>query len=85
MEISSVISKMRFLQSATTTSPAVLADGTSDTDNHSQPNILPDKRTVIQKHPRKNTMPPQQNCIAGKTFLSEKLEEDSDDQYTQPY
>jgi hypothetical protein len=28
--------------------------------------------------------PPQQNFIAGKTFLSEKVEEDSDDQYTQP-
>jgi hypothetical protein len=75
---------MRFLQSGTTTSPAVVADGTSDIDNHSPPNILPDRRTVIQKHPRKNTMSPQQNFIAGKTFLSEKLEEDSDDQYTQP-
>jgi hypothetical protein len=29
-------------------------------------------------------MSPQQNFMAGKTFLSEKLEEDSDDQYTQP-
>jgi hypothetical protein len=29
-------------------------------------------------------MSPQQNFIASKTFLSEKLEEDSDDQYTQP-
>jgi hypothetical protein len=29
-------------------------------------------------------MSPQQNFIAGKTFLSEKVEEDSDDQYTQP-
>jgi hypothetical protein len=73
MEISTVISKIRFLRSATTTSHAVVADGTSDIDNHSQPNILPDRRTVIQKHLRKNTMSPQQNFIAGKTFLSEKL------------
>jgi hypothetical protein len=29
-------------------------------------------------------MSPQQNFMAGKTFLSEKLEEDSDDQYTPP-
>jgi hypothetical protein len=29
-------------------------------------------------------MSPQQKIIAGKTFLSEKVEEDSDDQYTQP-
>jgi hypothetical protein len=84
MEISTVISKMRFLRSATTTSPAVVADGTSDIDNHSPPNILPDRRTVIQKHPRKNIMSPQQNFIAGKKFLSEKPEEDSDDQYIQP-
>jgi hypothetical protein len=84
MEISTFISNMQFLRSATTTSPALVADGTSDIDNQSQPNILPDKRRVIQKHPRKNTMSPQQHFIAGKTFLSEKLEEDSDDQYTQP-
>jgi hypothetical protein len=29
-------------------------------------------------------MSPQQFLIAGKTFLSEKVEEDSDEQYTQP-
>jgi viroplasmin and RNaseH domain-containing protein len=83
MEITTVISKMRFLRSATTTSPAVVADGTSDIDNHYSPNILRDRRTVIQKHPQKNKMSPQKNFIAGKTFLSEKVEEDSDDQYTQ--
>jgi hypothetical protein len=63
MEISTVISKMRFLRSATTTSPAVVADGTSDIDNHSPPNIMPDKRTVIQKHHRKNTMPPPSKIL----------------------
>jgi hypothetical protein len=84
MEITTVISKMQFLWSATTTSPTVVADDTSYIDNHSPPNIMPDRRTVIQKHPRKNTMSPQQTFIAGKTFLSEKVEEDSDDQYTQP-
>jgi hypothetical protein len=83
VEISTVISKMPFLRSATTTSPAVQADGTADIDNHYQPNILPDTNTDIQKHPRKKTISPQQNVMAGKTFLSEKLEEDSDDQYTQ--
>jgi hypothetical protein len=51
VEVSTVISKMPFLRSATTTSPAVKADGTSDIDNHSQPNILPDTITDIQKHP----------------------------------
>jgi hypothetical protein len=51
VEISTVISKMPFLRSATTTSPAVQADGTSDIDNHSQPNIMPDTRTDIRKHP----------------------------------
>jgi viroplasmin and RNaseH domain-containing protein len=85
MEITTVISKIQFLRSATTTIHAVVAYGTSDVDNHSPPNILPDRRTVIQKHPRKNIMSPQQNFIAGKTFLSEKVEEDSDEQYTQPY
>jgi hypothetical protein len=75
---------MPFLRSATTNSPVVIADGTSEIDNHSQPNILPDTKTDIQRHPQKNTMSPQQNFISGKIFLSEKLEEDSDDQYTQP-
>jgi hypothetical protein len=84
-EITTVISQMRFLRSATTTSPAVVADGTSDIDNHYPPNILPDRRTVIQKHPRKNTMSPLQNVIAGRTFLSEKVEEYRDYQYIQPY
>jgi hypothetical protein len=56
----------------------------SDIDNHSPPDIQWEGRTIIQKHSRKNTMSPQQNFIAGKTFLSEKVEEDSDDQYTQP-
>jgi hypothetical protein len=84
MEITTVISKMQFLRSAKTTSHVVVAYGTSDIDNHSPPKILPDRRTLIQKHPWKNTMSPQQNVIAGKMFLSEKLEENSDYQYTQP-
>jgi hypothetical protein len=72
------------LRSAITTSPAIRADGMSDIDNHSPPDIQREGITIIQKHPRKNKMSPQQNVIAGKTFLSEKVEEDSDDQYTQP-
>jgi hypothetical protein len=75
---------MPFLRSATTTTHSVQPYGTSDIDNHCQPIILPDIRTDIQKHRRKKTMSPQQNFMAGKMFLSEKLEEDSDDQYTQP-
>jgi hypothetical protein len=82
--IQNVINKMRLLQSATTTSPAIVAGGMSDIDNHSPPNIQWEGRTIIHKHPRKNTMSPQQKLISGKTFLSEKVEEDSDDQYTQP-
>jgi hypothetical protein len=82
--IQNVISKMRLLWSATTTSPVILAGGMSHIDNHSPPNIQLEGKTIIQKHPRKNTMSPQQNFIAGKAFLSEKVEEDSDDQYTQP-
>jgi hypothetical protein len=82
MEITTVISKMQLLRIATTTSPAVVADGISYIDNHYPPNILRDRRTVIQKYPRKNTMSPRQNFIAGKTFLSDKVEEYSDDQYT---
>jgi hypothetical protein len=82
--IQNIISKMRLLRSATTTSPAIGADGMSDIDNHSPPDIHREGRTIIQKHPRKNTMSPHQNCIAGKTFLSEKVEEDSDDKYSQP-
>jgi hypothetical protein len=84
VEISTVLSKMPFLRSATTTTRAIQPDGTSDIDNHCQPNILPDTRTDIHKRRRRKTMSPQQNFMAGKTFLSEKLEEDSDDQYTQP-
>jgi hypothetical protein len=75
---------MPFLRSATTTTRAIQPDGTSDIDNHCQPSILPDTRTDIQKRRRRKTVSPQQNFMAGKTFLSEKLEEDIDDQYTQP-
>jgi hypothetical protein len=82
--IQNVISKMRLLWSATTTSLAIVDGGMSDINNHSPPNIQLEGRTIIQKHPRKNTMSPQQNVIAGKTFLSDKVEEDRDDQYTQP-
>jgi hypothetical protein len=56
----------------------------SDIDIDSPSDIQQEGRTIIQKHPEKNKMSPQQNCIAGKTFLSDKVEEDSDDQYTQP-
>jgi hypothetical protein len=75
---------MRLLWSATTTSPAIRADGMSDIDNDSSSDIQREGRTTIQKHPQKNKMSPQQNFIAGKTFLSEKVEEYSDYQYTQP-
>jgi hypothetical protein len=84
VEISTVLSKMPFLRSATTTTRAVQPAGTSDIDNHCQPSILSNTRTDIQKHRRRKTMSPQQNVMGGKTFLSEKIEEDSDDQYTQP-
>jgi hypothetical protein len=56
--IQNVISKMQLLRSATTTSPAIVAGGMSDIDNHSPPNIQREGRTIIQKHPRKNTMSP---------------------------
>jgi hypothetical protein len=75
---------MRLLRSATTTSPVIRADGMSDIYIDSPSDIQREGRTIIQKHPQKNKMSPQQNFIAGKTFLSEKVEEDSDDQYTQP-
>jgi hypothetical protein len=75
---------MRLLRSATTTSPAIRADGMSDIDNDSPSDIQREGRTITQKHPQKNKMLPQQNFIAGKIFLSEKVEGDSDDQYTQP-
>jgi hypothetical protein len=75
---------MRLLLSATPTSPAIRADGMSDIDIDSPPDIQREGRTIIQKHPQKNKMSPQRYFIAGKTFLSEKVEEDSDYQYTQP-
>jgi hypothetical protein len=53
ISIQNVISKMRLLWSATTTSPAIVAGGMSDIDNNSPPNIQRDGRTIIQKHPRK--------------------------------
>jgi hypothetical protein len=73
MEISTIISKMRCLRSATTTSPAVVADGTSYIDNHSPPNIMPDRRTVIQKHPWKNTMSPSKILLRVKCFFLRNL------------
>jgi hypothetical protein len=74
---------MQLLRSATTTSPAIRYDGMSYIDIDSPSDIQRKGRTNIQKHPQENKMSPQQNCIAGKTFLSEKVEEDSGDQYTQ--
>jgi hypothetical protein len=84
VEISTVLSKIPFLRRATTTTRAIQPDGTSDIDNHCQPSILPDSRPDIQKRSRRKTMSPQQKNMTGRTFLSEKLEEDSDDQYTPP-
>jgi hypothetical protein len=75
---------MRLLRSATTTSPAIRADGMSDNDIDYPSDIQREGRNIIQKNPQKNKMSPQKIFIAGKTFLSEKVEEDSDDQYTQP-
>jgi hypothetical protein len=49
VEISTVLSKIPFLRSATTTTRAIQPDGKSDIDNHCQPSILPDTRTDIQK------------------------------------
>jgi hypothetical protein len=80
VEISTVLSKVPFLRSATTTTRAIQPDGTSNIDNHCQPSILPDTRTDIQKRRRRKTVSPQQHFMAGKTFLSEKLKEDIDDQ-----
>jgi hypothetical protein len=79
--IQNIIVKMRLLRSATTTSLAIRADGMSDIDIDYPSDIHREGRTIIQKHTQKNKMSPQQNFIAGKTFLSEKVEEDSDDQY----
>jgi hypothetical protein len=73
VEISTVISKMRFLRSATTTSPVVVADGTSDIYNHSPSNILPDKRKVIQKHPQKILCPPSNILLWVKRFFLRNL------------
>jgi hypothetical protein len=84
VEISTVLSKVPFFRSATTTTRAIQPDGTSDIYNHCQPSILPDTRTDIKKRRRRKTVSPQQNVMTGKLFLSEKLEEDSDDQYTPP-
>jgi hypothetical protein len=74
VEISTVLSKIPFLRSATTTTHAIQPDGTSEIDNHCQPSIRPDSRPDIEKCSRRKTMSPQQNVMAVKTFLSEKLE-----------
>jgi hypothetical protein len=84
VEISTVLSKVSLLRSATTTTRAIQPDGTSYIDNHCQTSILPDTRTDIPKHRLRKTVSPQQTFMAGKTFFSEKLEEYSDDQYTPP-
>jgi hypothetical protein len=78
------MSKMRVLRSATTTSHAMRADGMSDIDIDSPPNIHRERKTIIQKHTQKNKMSPQQNCIASKNKLYQQVEEDSDDQYNPP-
>jgi hypothetical protein len=84
VEISTVLSKFLFLRSATTNTRAIQPGGTSEIENHCQPSILPESRTDIQKRSRRKTMSPQHTFMAGKTFLSDKVEEDSDEQYTQP-
>jgi hypothetical protein len=69
VEISTVLSKIPFLRSATTTTRAIQPDGTSEIDNHRQPSIRPDSRPDIQKRSRRKTMSPQQNFMVGKTFM----------------
>jgi hypothetical protein len=64
---------MRLLRSATTTSPAMRADGMSDIDIDSPPNIHREQKSIIQKHTQKNKMSPQQNFIAGKKIYVSKL------------
>jgi hypothetical protein len=71
--IQNIMSKMRLLQSATTTSPAMQADGVSDIDIDSPPAIHQERKSVIQKHTQKNKMSPQQIFIAGKKFYLSKL------------
>jgi hypothetical protein len=67
------MSKMRLLRSATTTSPAMQADGVSDIDIDSPPTIRQERKCIIQKHTQKNKMSPQQNVIAGKKIYLSKL------------
>jgi hypothetical protein len=52
VEISTVLSKVPFLRSATTNTRAIKPDGTSEIENHCQPSILHDSKTDIQKRSR---------------------------------
>jgi hypothetical protein len=72
------------LRSATTTSPAIQADGVSDIYIDSLPAIRRERKSIIQKYTQKKKMLSQQNFIAGKKILSQQAEEDSDDQYKPP-
>jgi hypothetical protein len=82
--IQNIMSKMRVLRNATTTSPAIQAYGMQDIDIDSPPAIHREKKNIIPKHTQKNKMSPKQNFIAGKKNLSRQAEEDSEDQYNPP-
>jgi hypothetical protein len=71
--IQNIMSKMRLLRSATTTSPVIRSDDTSDIDIDSPPDIHRERKTIIQKHTQKNKMSPQQKIFLVKKFCLRKL------------
>jgi hypothetical protein len=72
--------KMRVLRSATTISPTVQTDALSDIDINSPPVVHWEPKNPSPEYTQKNTMSPQQNLISGQNFMSQQVEDDTDEQ-----